>query len=300
LVCIDPITGVVIWDYSINNPYGWLTAINDKVFYLEQNGELRIIDFFSGKTIKIIGLGYPFMGYILPYKNYLITGSWRGYTDLICLNLTSDNKIVWKRNTKSKGLKSYSLPAMLGNDLIFADNSNHIITKIHIESGDEYWTTDLPNNVGDLDLDYTFQIDKDKVVVYSKDGGVYSLEDKELIWVKAITHTNGILTIKPKILQTQYLFQDSKYNICSYDKFSGKLNWMFYSNHFQLIIPAIEINSELTLICLSMKRKMIVNKSGEIIKEYNPEKRYSSDLFIINGYIYYRTKSELKQLKIQN
>ena len=187
---------------------------------------------------------------------------------------------------------------ILDNNLIFSDNSNHKLSKIDIATGDEIWTIDLPKHIDWLDLDYTFQIDNGSVIVYSKTGGVYKLDMNDLNWEKVVEHTCGIKTRRPKVLQTQYLFQDSENMICSYDKHTGKLNWKFYSNHFQYRIPALELNPELTLICLGMHKKLIIDKSGEIIKEFKSEKRYESDLFNINGDIYYLTQGKLKQLKL--
>ncbi len=298
LVCIEPKSGELIWDSKIGNPYGWLTSLDNKIFYLDQSGEVRIIDFKTGAIIEILKLDYPYLGYIIPFDKYLITGAWRGYTDLTCYILDSGIKKVWSRNTKSKELKSYSIPRVLNNHLIFLDNTSNTITKIDLENGSDCWSINLPPNIGSLDLDFTFQIDMDKIIVYSKDGVIYTLGEKAKSWDKVVTHSTKITTITPKVLQTQFLFQDSDGKICSYDKVTGVQNWTIKSNHGQCNLPAIELDSELTLLCLNMRRKMIIDKTGKLIFEFDSEKRYESDLYRIDNDLYYLSKSELKQLNI--
>jgi len=299
LVCIDPKTGNLIWEFKIYNAYGWLTVYKGKVFYLGQDGVLKIIDFYSGKCIADYPFIFRYMGYVLVKDRYLLTGAWRGYTDFACYNLESNFKLEWKKDTKSKEIKAYSIPIFYNDCVILSDNSNQIISSLDIKTGSEKWSLKLPDNIGSLDLDYTFQIDNGQVVVYSKCGKIYYLDEQELRWKSTVKHSTGIETIKPKILNSQYLFQDAANNICSYNKTENKLQWKIYSNHKQSLIPAIEIKDELTLICLAMHRKMIINKVGEIIRELNSERRYASDLIEINEDVFYLTKSELKQLKLK-
>jgi outer membrane protein assembly factor BamB len=297
LVCISPDTGESIWESKVNNAYGWITACEDKVYYLGQDGVLKILDFYTGQSLQGEQFYFPYLGFVLVKGDYLITGSWRGYTNLACYNIESDFKLAWEKDTKSKELKNYSIPLFWDDSLIFLDNSNQLLKSFELKTGFENWSISLPENIGSLDLDYSFKIDNEKVYVYSKDGRIYFLEKEELIWRTVVKHSTGIKTVKPKILNSQFLFQDSENYICSYDKFEGNLNWKIYSNHVQTIIPAIEISSELTLLCLSMHRKLIIDKSGEIILELPSERRYGSDLIEINGDIFYLTRSQLKQLK---
>lgn len=298
LVCIEPQTGKKLWDCQVDGAYGWLTALDNKIFYLGQAG-VSVVDFKSGKLINILKMNNAHLGYIIPHEKFLITGSWRGYTDLTCYNLDANLSVNWKKNTKSEKSVSFSIPILFNNNLIFSDNSRHTISKIDITDGRVYWTIKLPENIVPLDLDYTFLIDNEKITVYSKDGKIYTLDEENLTWNKIVTHSTKITTVKPKILQSQYLFQDATKDICSYDKITGKHNWSVKCYHIQYRLPAIEIDEHNTLLCLSMQRKMIIDKTGKVQFELPPEKRYSSDLFRIENNIFYLSKSELKQLKIK-
>lgn len=289
--------GESLWTVRVNTAYGFITAYDNRVYYLEQNGLMKVIHFDTGSVLRTHQFSYPYLGYVAVNNEYIITGSWRGYTDLFCFKNEESLLVNWTRAAKSKDLVSYSIPIIRNSNLLIADNSFGYIICIDLKSGRENWKVELPENIGKKDNDYTFQVYKGNIKFYSESGSIYGLDEGILKWRCEVKHTSRILTIKPHLLEQQYIFQDSQNFICSYDMVSKRLRWKIYSNHFAFQLAAIELANELTLIGLTMGKLIVVNKIGEVISEIGNEKRYGSDFIKINNDLFYATKSEVKQLK---
>lgn len=297
---VNPNNGESFWSTKVNNSCGWITAYEDKIYYLEQDGILKIINFRTGIIEKEHKLYYPYLGYIIANNDYLITGSWRGYSDLTCLNNDNQFSINWVKPTQSKEITLYSLPVINGENMLIADNTNNYLTSIDIDTGKENWKVKLPESIGMVDRGYTFKIHRNKIIVYSKVGKIYSFSEDIMEWNCEISHTCGIRTVTPKILENQYIFQDSENFICSYDVDDKNMRWNFLSNHVNFRIPAIEVQNGCTLVGFNMGKQKIINKEGDIVKYLKSERRYGSDFIKIRDDIFYLTKNELKQLKRKN
>lgn len=282
------------WEVKVHSAYGWLTSFDNTIYYLERDGFLKEIDFQTGEVYQEHQFNYSFLGYIKVNEEYLITGGWRAYTNLMCFykNNKGTFTLHWTKKTKS-----YSIPKFYQDSIIILNKTDEKISSIGLKTGKTIWTKKLPDRIGNLDLGYSFDILGDKIVMYSINGIIYSLNLATLNWETEVTHTCGINTIQPKILSTQYLFQDAQNFICSYGIKDKKLRWKIYSNHQNRILPAIEFDDGNTLMGFNMGRKKVIDKEGSIIQELGAERRFASDFIQINKDIFYLTKSELRKIK---
>ncbi len=294
---INPINGESVWEVKITSTYGYLTAFENTIYYLENDGLLRCINFTSGKVERKESLNFSFLGYAAIQNDYLITGSWRGYTNLFCLNIDESMSVNWTKLTKSKKLKSFSIPKFHDGCIIQANTTSKFIWKVAVDTGNVIWKVKTPDNVGHLDLDYSFEISKGNIVMYTKDGTICILDELHLQWKTAIVHTCGIKTVKPKILDNQYIFQDSENYICSYDINSKVLRWRIYSNHTANHMPAIDLSSGRTLLGFTMSKQLIISENGQITKTAISERRYGSEFIKTKKGLAYLTKSKLKSIK---
>lgn len=289
--------GETEWEVKVLSINGHLSAFENTVYYLEYNGLLRCINFNTGKVEREQSLQVSFLGFAAIYKNYLVTGSWRGYTNLHCLNFDENMSINWIKPTKSKTLKSYSIPKIQNGYLIQVNTTSKFIWKIELKTGKQIWNVRIPENVGDVDKDYSFGFSKGTIVMYTKDGNICVFNEDIKKWEIVIVHTCGIHTVKPRILNNQYIFQDSENYICSYDINSKELRWKIYSNHSNLHIAALDLNAGKTLLGFNMSKQLIITEDGDILKSSISEKRYGSEFIKIKDGVIYLTKSELKLIK---
>jgi len=91
LTRLDPVTGRVLWEAKIRDPWGWLASSDQAAFYLDQHGWLQYFDLEHG---TLLWEGHPgghagLFGYVVPYDDYVLVGGWRGYTRLHCLDARS-------------------------------------------------------------------------------------------------------------------------------------------------------------------------------------------------------------------
>lgn len=297
LVMLEPEGGKLIWEQNVTSIHGWLTANGNRIYYLDEVRSLLIIDFTTGEFLNKLKFHYPYLGYVFVRKNFLITGSWRGYTDLMCYELNEKLRLKWK-SERSGNLISYSLPILYKNLIILANNTIGVLYGIDMQTGLEIWAKSLPSEVGQLDRDFTIQRIDDNLFVYTKSGEIcrFSLED--LAWEVVVKHTAGINSIRPQVLESQYIFQDIDGYICSYGRETNRLQWKFYSNHKLGNILAVELN-EGTLLGGNMNKLRLIKNDGEILQEYAGVRRFRSGFNLINGNVFYIGKGSIVSMKIQ-
>lgn len=304
---IDQITGKSLWEIRVNSSYGWISTFDNTIFYLEEWDKLKLIDFETGMLNQSFELnkGYPHLplGYILIAGEFIITGSWRGYSNLRCFRRDLNLSLIWenkKKSLKTKENISYSLPICINNLIYLADNTNKILYIIDLKTGEDINSLKLPKNVGSLDLNYTIQFKNNKTYAYSNDGFVHSLSSDFKNWNIEIEHNKGIKTIRPKILEHQIIFQDFEDYICSYNIESKKLTWKFKSNHNSTgFLPALELDENLTMIGSSLGNLQILDKEGNVMQKLKNEKRINSDFYKIDDKIIFCNKSEIVSLIIK-
>lgn len=295
LVMLEPENGMKVWEQNVSGVYGWLTANENRIYYLDEIRLLLIVDFATGEIIDRLKFQFSYLGYLFVRNNFLITGAWRGYTDLMCYELDNELNLRWK-SERSGNLISYSLPILYDDLIILANNSNGILYGIDIQTGKELWAKPLPSNVGQLDRDFTIQLIDESLFVYTNNGEIHRFDLEVLRWEIVLRHTTGIRTIKPMVLETQYIFQDTDGYICSCDKGTNKLRWKFYSNHTTGEIQVVELK-EGTLLGGNMNKLKLIDNQGEIIQNFGGIRRYDSKFYLINDDVFYIAKGSIVAMK---
>ena len=82
LTKIDIYSGDTKWSVKIPDSWGWLSSYKSNLYYMAQLGDLIAINKMTGKVEKTGQTNSFYPGYVVPSEKIIITGGWRGYTDI--------------------------------------------------------------------------------------------------------------------------------------------------------------------------------------------------------------------------
>lgn len=187
---LDPTSGEVLWSNKIKNPWGWLTIHDNLVYYLNQYNYLQKFDLSSGIAYSNTELDIRFPGYVLICDKAIISGGWRGYSNLVAWDLDNFGKL-WEFKMASDKLQSISVPTVIGDHVIVANHTSNELLFLRINSGLVDKELVLPDDLEGLDLGRSFAVVREQIIFTSKQGRLYKLNENYDGWDTEILNVQG-------------------------------------------------------------------------------------------------------------
>jgi outer membrane protein assembly factor BamB len=158
LVCLRALTGESKWSASILNPWGWVAANDQMVFYLNQHSLLIALDRDRGELVwsrELRGTN----GWLHAFGGTVVVGGWRGYTDIVALDAQSGREL-WTREARGTQFHSTRIHAESRSLMIADPEEGGVLRFVRLTDGAELcqlgapggWTADFieraPSAVG--------------------------------------------------------------------------------------------------------------------------------------------------------
>lgn len=296
LVRLNEVNGQALWEARINSPWGWLTATDSRVVYLNQHSFLQCFDFATGQTLWEYDLPNPFNGYVAAKGRYLIVGGWRDYSPVTCLDIDS-GATLWVNPVR----QYYAPPLLSSQGIVLASGTFHELTSLQLldyQQGKIQFEIDLPEGVPVTDRSVGLQLAGGMLYAATRLGDVCSLDFEQQHWVLRAHHPQGIRTVTPSLLNSKMLFMDEQGQLCCYDLRDGRLKWKQALDHQGEFFPAAEYENT-TMIGTSKGQLIALDDSGNRIWARTIAKRIRTNLFITDaGKLILGTKGAIVSYKL--
>lgn len=297
---IDIATGEAVWSATIPDTWGWLCHYETDIIYMTQSGNVLFFDDSTGdiKNQKKIRSFYP--GYILPTSNALISGGWRGYSDLSGFEPGSFD-LMWTKKTRNKSLQKFSVPSVIKGKLLSINHSLQKLEIIDLCNGTTCHSITLPGNLSCPDLDKSYQIIDGKVTFVSSDALIHTLSDDFESFSSEKINDEKVATTLPFFSKSRIIYEDGKRNFCLYDRALKKVLWRKQiSNNFTTKAYACELSDGIYLVGGSLGHLKVFSETGEEVAKIKSEKRITTNFIKVKDHILFGNKTEIVVLKIRS
>ena len=134
LVALETMTGRERWSYRIDNPWGWIAATDNTVFYLNQHSRLVALDRREGR-LRWQRDQPGVNGWLHAAEERVVVGGWRGYTDVFAFE-AAGGKEKW-RYAPATPLHSTRIHAG-SKTVVIADRANSgSLIFVDVETGEQ-------------------------------------------------------------------------------------------------------------------------------------------------------------------
>lgn len=90
---INITSGETVWSQTVPNSWGWTSVSDDHVYYMSQGRGLLCFRVDSGELQWHRKFNGRFLGYIEASGDTLITGGWRGYSNLAAYDKSTGEQL---------------------------------------------------------------------------------------------------------------------------------------------------------------------------------------------------------------
>ena len=298
-ICVH--TGQTIWSQTIPGTWGWTTIANDRVYYMAQIHGLYIFCAKSGKQIDKQNYNFPYNGYVKVSNNLIVTGGWRGHTNLTAISLIT-KKTLWSYPTKSAEIKEISVPYFLDKGrLLIVNHSTNYILIINTRTGKLIKKVMIPDGIKSVDLGRPYCVLNNQLAFLSSRGKLYLLDIKSLSFTVENLPLSTNHTNLPYFFSDKMVFRDSEHTYSLFDRSQNKiLRKIPIAHNTWTEVIAAEITDDRFVIAGSYGTMKVVSRTGETLQSLPSEKRITTPLHNIDGHLIYGTKGSLKSLKYQD
>lgn len=297
---IDLKTGKCIWSRKVDGAYGYLQLTDKYAFYLTQSGTLKGYCVETSETVYEHKFNDPHLGYIELCDDHILTGGWRGYSDLQTYNLKT-GKSGWSRKARSAKIIDFSIPAYLGGYKILT--VNHTSQKIQIlnsQNGKIISKHVLPKGTTSKDLGRPYILLRDEVIFLTKNGLLLKLNTNTLSWSEELLPLKALNPNIPYIDTNNIIVRNGDYSYSLLDRLNHNVIWDVPIEHNSWRdVMAIKINADKFLIAGAHGTIKLVAKNGTVHK-LNSEKRITTKLHVKSNKLIYGTKGKIKCFTLQN
>ena len=298
LSCCHIVTGEHQWSVSVPDAWGWTELHRNEVHYLSQSGELIIIDLLTGSLLRSFAKSSPITAYLIPTTNTIVTGGWRGYSDLIGL----DNRtlqIKWTVSTRQRELQNVAVPFLLAKDkLLLAHHTKGNIEIRESDTGALISKHDLPNEFESVDLNQSCQMVGDQAMFLSKSGLQLLVDPNSLAITTKQLNIKRNETVLVHGDNTHFVYSCSNRKYALYDRVQDRELWNVpIESNMPRICCAQFLSTDHVLLAGSLGQLKIVDSAGKqtsSLKSYD----YIKTTLLMNGqYIVFGTRSKLVAMR---
>ncbi len=228
LVRIDPETGSLVWDVRVVNTWGWLAVSTTQCFWLNQHSLLQSFDLATGELAwerNLSGSAGSTFGFLVVHEGLLLTGGWRGYTDLLALEASSGEEI-WRLQCRNAPILhpvstpyGIALPSRAGEEL-----------RLFASTGKLNRSLAFPAETPQPDNTQLVASEADRLFVATMDGTYWTLRTDMGEWEPLFMHLAGISTFCPVIVGQRIVFVDRQRHLQVYG-IDGRHHWSVQWSH---------------------------------------------------------------------
>ncbi len=242
LACLDPTTGQVCWDAYVGTAWGQLASTSQWIVHC--GATIQCFDREQGTLAWKYDPGVRFLDHLVASARIVLTGGWRGYMPLRCLD-TATGEVRWiypdLRVMTCPLLGSWGIAVIDHGE---ATSPTAATLLLMTEEGTVWRTLRMPEGVKYADMETAIQAYDDCLLAVTPHGSVFILnprQDEE--WIHVGTHLPGITTIAPIRSGNTLIIRDGDGHVCAYDLHSGMSRWIgpIVRRQYGYSIPAIEL-----------------------------------------------------------
>lgn len=294
---IDSVSGETVWSNKITDGYGFLTTANGKLFYMSSGDGLCSFAKDTGELLSQQKFRFPYFGYVKVCGNIILTGGWRGYTDLCAYDLKT-NKLIWSHNMKTGELQKFSYPSFLDkNRIVTVNHSTNLIKLIDGQSGKTLNENTLPEGIRHVDTGHSYRVVANDITFLAKRGELFKFNTKDLSQSVEILPLKSVQPNTPCYFDDEIILRDTKETYCLWNRVEKRIVWRTPIEHNGWTdVIATKLSNEHYIIAGAQGAVKLVSRSGEVSR-MNSEKRVTTPLYLSDGCLYFGTKSEIKCFK---
>ena len=294
---VDLFSGKTLWSQSVPGIWGWTSFADNKLYYASQGEGLFVFDGKSGEDLAQITPSYPFMGYIIVNENIIVTGGWRGYTDLQAYDINTFEK-MWSIPLSSPDIQSISIPAFYGpNSLVLAHHGLQEILVINTITGIIENKIEMPHELYCPDLGRSYQTVDEQLVFPATDGALYTLDKQCSHLVCEELDINVMKPAKPMIDRDNIILKQDEDSLSLYNRREKRIQWNFDIAHNPWDeVFAAKLEENTFILAGSYGQLKVISDGKELVTSLKTEKRITTQLLLADNIIIYGTKGAIKAI----
>ncbi|NNE57838.1 MAG: PQQ-binding-like beta-propeller repeat protein [Hellea sp.] len=294
---IDMVSGETVWSRNITDAYGWATTSNGKLFYMSSGDGLCVLEQDTGERISEFKFQFPYLGYVKVWGNTILTGGWRGYTDLCAYDLET-SKLLWSHNTKTADLQKFSVPSFLNKNRIFTVNhTTKRIEIIDVKSGKLLDKNVLPDGVHNIDLGCSYQIVDKDVTFLTNRGKLFKFSTEDLSLAIEELPLESVQTNIPCYFADEMIIRDTEQTYCLLNRAQKEIVWQIPIEHNSWTdVISVKLGNDHFVIAGAQGAMKVISRAGEVSR-LSSENRITTPFLFIDGYLIYGTKGSIKCFK---
>jgi len=219
---IDAVSGETVWSNKITDGYGLLTTANGKLFYMSSGDGLCSFAKDTGELVSQQKFRFPYLGYVKVCGNTILTGGWRGYTDLCAYDLKT-NKPMWSHNMKTGELQKFSYPSFLDeNRIVTVNHSTNLIKLIDAQSGKILNESALPEGIHHVDAGHSYRVVENEITFLTERGELFKFNTKDFSQTVEEIPLKSVQPNIPCYFKDEIILRDTKDSYCLWNRAEKK------------------------------------------------------------------------------
>ena len=252
----------------------------------------------SGECLTQFALPYRHLGYVIANENIIVTGGWRGYSDLLAYDINTFHK-MWSVPLRSPDIQSMAVPIFYGiNSLVLAHHSLRRIFVINTLTGVIENKIDMPKELDCPDLGRSYQVVGDQLVFSATNGALYTLDKQSSHLNCEKLDINEMKSAKPFIDQDNIILKQDEGSLSLYNRREKRIQWSFNIAHNSWDeVFAARLDEDTFILAGSYGQLKVISGGKELITSLKTEKRITTQLHRIGNIVVYGTKGAVKAIK---
>lgn len=239
------------------------------------------------------------LGYLVVGNGLIISGGWRGYTDLTAYDLKSFQK-RWIIPTRTKKHNGFSVPRFFDkNQLVVSNYSTQSITVIETETGSVRAELPMPDGICCPDLGSSFKMVDGKPTFFSNEGSLYILNTEATSLTRERLKTPSCRLGIPFFCHDKMVFRDQDGNSVLYNRTSENTLWRHPFEHDLQETFAVMLGDETCLLAGSRGMLKLVCRGENMPLTLDREARISTPLYVSGNVVVFGTKGKIKALNFR-
>lgn len=290
-------SGETVWSQTVPDSRGWTSVSGAYVYYMSQGQGLLCFCVDSGELQWHRRLNQNFLGYIEASGDTLITGGWRGYSDLAAYDRLT-GKQLWSRAIRSRDGTGICAPQSIGNNRILVIRDSTITADvIDTNSGELITEINLPAGIERVALGRPYRIVNGVVTFFSNAGKLVLLDTEELTVSIEDLGLVGTFRGIPYYFADKMIFQDNENSYSMFDRSKRQMIWSVAIPHNRWTETlATQLSDDVFVIAGARGNIKMVSSNGHVEKPFQPERRITTQLHNTGRQIIYGTKGSLKSV----
>lgn len=290
-------SGKTVWSQTVPNAWGWTSISSGYVYYMSQGQGLLCFGADSGELQWHRKFNQNYLGYIEVSGDILVTGGWRGYSNLAAYDRLTGEQL-WSRAEQSQNGIGISVPEFIDNKRILVIRDSAIAAQvIDPNTGELIAEMNLPAGIEPIDLGRPYRILNGVVTFFTRDGKLVLLDTQELtVSVEDLGIASALKGI-PYYFSDKVIFQDSENSYSMFDRSKRQMLWSVTMPHNKWTETlATQLSDDVFVIAGALGNIKMISINGHVEAPFQLEKRITTQIHNTGHQLIYGTKGSLKSV----